>query len=409
MKILYIHQYFATRKSATGTRSYEFSKILHEKGHEITILTGDSKIKQLTKNSKKRVTELIYEGLKIKAIKNNYDNKFNSVRRIYSFLSFLIQASFFPIKNKDYDVIFATSTPLTIAIPALILSKRAKVPFVFEVRDLWPEAPYQLGYIKSKTILFIMRKLEKHTYEQSAHVVALSQGMADGVLKHIKDPRKVTIIPNSSDLDLFATEDAAMKEMIRKKYDIAEKFVLIHGGSMGVINGLDYLVEVAKELKEQEINDVAILLTGDGQKKGALEAKAQSYQLKNIYFTGMIPRKEMPNYLAVSHLTMTSVKNNPVLEMASPNKFFDSLAASKPIIINCEGWMKTLIEKERCGFYVDPTDPKSMVELIKKLRNNLPEVNKLGENARKLAEKQFDRRELADKLEKTLEEAISHL
>ncbi|MBC1474443.1 glycosyltransferase family 4 protein [Listeria grandensis] len=401
MKILYMHQYFATRDSSTGTRSYEFARILKERGHEVEVLTGDSQLGALTEHQTKRFGTYEVDGITVHAIRNRYENNFSKWRRIWAFLQFLFLACFFQVKHRKYDIIFATSTPLTIGIPALFLSWKSKTPFVFEVRDLWPEAPYQLGYIQSRFIYRILCYFESLIYKQATHIVALSPGMKNGVIAHGVTEKKISVIPNSADIELF---DVASTGEIRLHFQLQDKFILAHVGSMGVINGLDYLIESARILDEQGREDIVILLTGDGGKRVELENMVASYGLKNVIFTGKIPKKDIPTLMADVDATIMSVKHHPILEMASPNKFFDSLAAGKPTLVNCEGWMKDMVEEYQSGLFVRPTKPSDIVQAVDALK--LDVENNFGKNAYRLAIEHFDRRKLAQKLEHVLKEAM---
>ncbi|MBC1406048.1 glycosyltransferase family 4 protein, partial [Listeria welshimeri] len=286
------------------------------------------------------------DGLVVNVIKNKYKNSFGKWQRIWTFLTFLIIACFFQMKKREFDVIYATSTPLTIAIPAMFLSWKGKVPFVFEVRDLWPEAPYQLGFIKSPFIYKSLCILETQIYKKAKHVVALSPGMKEGIMSKKIPERKITVIPNSADLELFKTQSTGK---YRNLFNLGDKFVLAHIGSMGVINGLDYLIEAARKLKDCDEKEVVILIVGEGAKKVELKSLVNRYELDNVYIMDSLPKHEIPTLMADVDATIMSVKHHPVLEMASPNKFFDSLAAGKPVLVNCEGWMKELVEKHEIG------------------------------------------------------------
>ncbi|MBC1501866.1 glycosyltransferase family 4 protein [Listeria weihenstephanensis] len=400
MKILYLHQYFATRDSSTGTRSYEFARLLQEKGHDVEILTGDSQLGELTADQTARYGRYDIDGLTVHTIRNSYNNGFSKWRRILAFLQFMFFACLFRMKTRDYDIIFATSTPLTIGIPAMFLSWKSKKPYVFEVRDLWPEAPYQLGFIRNRFLYRALCRLELMIYKHAEQIVALSPGMKAGVVARGVLEEKVTVIPNSADLDLFKTVKTGE---LRSKYGLEDKFILAHIGSMGVINGLDYLINVARYLKKTGKRDIAILLVGDGGKRSELESLARAYKLDNVIFTGKIPKRDIPKVMADVDATIMSVKSNVILEMASPNKFFDSLAAGKPVLVNCNGWMRDLVENHQAGIFVHPNALEDIPKAIRTLCEK--GIDKFGENARKLAEESFDRRKLVDQLDDVLQTA----
>lgn len=402
MRVLYIHQYFTTRDGTTGTRSYEFAKYLTKQGHSVTVITGDSFLKKIEPIKQSVFTkEYKLAGIRVIAIKNNYSNYMGFIQRIISFLKFMILSSVVALKLKNHDIIYATSTPLTVAIPALLTKKIKKVPYIFEVRDLWPEAPIQIGAIKSRISIRLLKSLEKKTYREARRIVTLSPGMEKGVLDTGISEKKVITIPNCSDLDLFG-DISEKPDALLSKYQIHDKFVVVHGGSMGIANGLDYIVNAAIELKKRSVNDVVFMLTGDGKTKPMLEKMCLEYKLNNVIFTGLVPRKDMPKILKVSDITITSFKNIPILATNSPNKFFDSLAAGKPVIVNSNGWTKDIVEKSKIGFYVDPEKPEELADLLINIKHKRAELKKMGENARILAQEKYERSRLAKKVEELL-------
>ncbi|ESU71412.1 hypothetical protein T260_13485 [Geobacillus thermopakistaniensis] len=409
MKILYIHQYFSARNGTTGTRSYEFSKYLVKQGHAVTMLTSNVFVKSLRPEK----THMLYDeyeidGIRVVAIKNDYSNYMSYFKRILSFLKFMVLAIYVGLKLEKHDIVYATSTPLTVALPALIIKKIKKVPFVFEVRDLWPEAPIQIGAIKSPFLIKILRAFEKKTYQEASHIVALSPGMKEGVISTGINPNTVKMIPNCSDIDLFGKEiNEQDKQVLINKYQLHGKFVVIHGGSMGVANGLDYIIKAAIELKKLGDRDVIFILTGDGKTKPYLEQMCKENNLDNVIFTGAVPRQEMPNLLAISDITITSFKNIPILATNSPNKFFDSLAASKPVIVNSNGWTRKIVEDYNIGYYVDPDHPIQLAQLLLEIKEKRDVLEEMGKRARKLAEEKFERIKLAKQVEQVLIDTLN--
>ncbi|GGF22676.1 glycosyltransferase WbuB [Halobacillus andaensis] len=402
MRILYIHQYFKTRGDAGGTRSYEFGRHLVNKGHEVTVLTTDINYDYPVEKFSKNAKVYNIDGMKVIAVKGKYSNYMSYPKRILSFLSFMINSTFISLKeSKKYDVIFATSTPLTVAVPALITKKINKTPYIFEVRDLWPEVPIKVGAIKNKIIIKLLKILETTTYKNAEHIVALSPGMQDGVINTGISKNKTTLVPNCSDIDLFGKKNAKavpMLSTLKKKYNL----IVTHGGSMGVANGLDYIIKTAKYLKEKGVEDICFVLTGDGKTKPKLESMVNKHRLDNVIFLGKISKENMPNVLEGSDITLTIFKNLPILATNSPNKFFDSLAAARPTIVNSNGWTKDIVEDNQIGFYVNPEKPSELGELLIDLKKEKEMLKEMGRRARQLAEKQYDRKKLAEKVEKIL-------
>ena len=222
MKILYIHQYFHTPEQGGGTRSYWIARKMVERGHQVVIITqsDEYKIKTIVN----------YENFKVIYLKGNYSNYMSKWNKVYSFISFMYKSILESTNQRDVDCVFATSTPLTIGIPALILKWLKNIPYVFEVRDLWPEFPIQIGAIKNKFLISILQFLEKTIYKNANHVIALSPGMQDGVIKYIPKS-KTTVIPNMSKPDKFypRLQDDALYEKYKLDKD---KFFIVHFGAI---------------------------------------------------------------------------------------------------------------------------------------------------------------------------------
>lgn len=366
------------------------------------------------KSLEPKKTHILYDeyeidGIRVVAIKNDYSNYMSYFKRIQSFLKFMVLAIYIALKLDRHDIVYATSTPLTVALPALIIKKIKKVPFVFEVRDLWPEAPIQIGAIKSPFLIKILRAFEKKTYEEASNIVALSPGMEEGIVSTGISSSKVRMIPNCSDIDLFGKEiNEKDRQALIKKYQLHGKFVVIHGGSMGVANGLDYIIKAAIELKKLGDRDIVFILTGDGKTKPYLEQMCKENNLDNVIFTGAVPRQEMPSLLAISDITITSFKNIPILATNSPNKFFDSLAASKPVIVNSNGWTRNVVENHNIGYYVDPDHPIQLAQLLLEIKGKKGMLKEMGKKARNLAEEKFERIKLAKQVERVLLDVLEN-
>ena len=385
MKILYIHQYFVTPEEHGTSRSYWFAKKLIENGFNVTMVTATNEYKH-----REACRENI-DGIDVIYVQNDYSQYYSRVKKVYSFLKFIFQAVNAARKEKDVDLVYATSTPLTVGFIALILKRIKKWRYVFEVRDLWPEFPIQVGAIKNKYLISYLRYVEKKIYNKAEHIVALSPGMRDGVLACGTPKEKVTVITNMSKGDLFYPREKTDEQF--KKYGIDKmKFNVVHAGSMGVANGLMYIMETAKVLKD-DMNDCTInfLLLGEGSTKPQLMKFAEKYSLDNVRFIGEYNTYGTSEILNCSDASIVSFMNLPILYTNSPNKLFDSLSAGKPIIVNSAGWTKELVEKYMCGFYVDPENPRDFAEKIITLSKNKDLQQQYGENARKLSLEEFDK------------------
>ncbi len=392
MNILYIHQYFVTPTEPGGTRSYWLAKELVNQGHKVTMLTSSTKFRD-------SIVEKHIDGIRVLYLREDYDQQMSVSRRLRAFLKFMYKSSHVAIKQKDIDLVFATSTPLTIGIPALLMKWYRKIPFVFEVRDLWPEVPIQMGALKNPILRGIAKLLEKTIYTNAEHVIGLSPGMVDGVAKYI-DRDKISMIPNMSKMDEFYPRERNM-DLIDSLGLSKTSFKLIHFGSLGLANGVDTIIESAKILRED--STIEFLFVGGGAIESDLRETCEKFDLKNVKFLGKFPMKDTSELVNISDVSIVSFKDIPILYTNSPNKLFDSLSAGKPIIVNSAGWTKGLVDEFGCGYYVNPNTPQDLVSKIIEMKNNPALIKSMGERSRWIAENMFDKSILSKKFVSVLE------
>ncbi len=402
MHILYIHQYFKTPEEGGGTRSYEFARRLVTKGHKVTVLTGVGDTP--TKNTLSVENKCI-DGIDIIYIDTAYSNYMNYQSRIKNFLNFAINTCKSGATIKDYDVVFATSTPLTVAIPGFFLSFRRRVPMVFEVRDLWPEVPVQIGAITNPFIIKGLRWFEKFTYKYSRHVIGLSPGMIEGIVKTGIKPEKVTLIPNCCDLELFCQSTAQPASV--ERFELPDRPLFVYAGAISDANGIETIVEAASILQERE-SDAFFVFAGDGRLRPQMESLISDRNLDNVVFLGSLSKFEVAELYNKATACLVTFKGLPILSTNSPNKFFDALAAGRPVITNMGGWIGQLITENGIGFSVKQEDASALAGAIHNM-TCLPDdkLENMGRRSRELAEREFDRDVMADRLEAILVGAVT--
>jgi len=302
------------------------------------------------------------------------------------------------------DVVFATHTPLTVGLAGDSLAQHFDVPFVFEVRDLWPEALVNVGALKNPAAVMWLKRMARKIYSKADHIVALSPGMKDGIVRVGVAPEKVTVIPNASDLDLFRPDlDGSAA---RERLGLGNRFAAVYFGAMGLANGLDYVIDAARILAERGQDHIVLVLHGGGGKRDELKALTAEYGLENVIFSDLVPDKgEVARIVAGCNACMTIYRATKE-QTWSPNKMFDALAAGKPVLINVGGWLGETIEANRCGRRLAADRPEELADALVELADDPALCEKMGRSARALAERQFDRHLLAQRLEKVLVEAV---
>ena len=400
MRILYIHQYFLIPSESAATRSYWISQELIRRGHHVIMLSATGKRHE-------EGVEMI-DGIEVHYVKNPYANYMSTLRKLWSFLRFIRQAIQVAKKIKNVDLVYATSTPLTVGYIAMRIKSRFKIPYVFEVRDLWPEFPIQIGAIRNKLAIKYLKNLEKRIYNHSEFVVALSPGMLEGVVSTGFPAEKTVMIPNMSKPDNFFPHDPDPETEV--KFDIDRScFNVIYFGSMGRANGLEYIIEAARICVDRGADDIRFIFLGSGTTEPVLRKMVQNYNLQNVSF---FPKQNLFTVAEVVNccdISIISFKNLPILQTNSPNKLFDSLSAGKPIIVNSAGWTKDLVESEHCGFYVDPDNPSELAAKLIEVKDNKYLLSEWGTNARRLSVEKYDQKVLTSRVADVLEEVYSQL
>ena len=396
MKVIYLHQYFNTPKMSGGVRSYDIAKHLVDCGHSVEMITTERSL--LNFKGWKISNE---NGIRTHWISLFYSNKLNFYKRIRSFFMFAYKASKRGCSLQG-DIVFATSTPLTVAIPALYISWKKSIPLVFEVRDLWPDIPIALGVIKNPLVKRLVKFLEKYTYKKSRAIIALSTGMKNGIIRTGCNPAKVVVVPNFSNMSLFNSKTNGKKFRSQRKW-LQNSPLLVYTGAFGVVNGLGYLVDIAEQLVILK-SDIKILLVGDGKEHNNIVSKAKSKNVlnKNFFIESSISKSELPELLAAADLASNIVINIPEMWDNSANKFFDALASGTPILINSGGWQEELINKEKIGISTYGLSLEQSAIEIDKLMHDKKKLRSLSKNALTISSKYYNKDMLVEKIRQVM-------
>jgi len=402
MKILYLHQYFNRPIDPGSTRSYEMARRLVAKGHEVVMITSDHRRRFSHKG-----WHVTYEtGIEVHWLSVPYSNRFSYPARMWAFFKFALGAAWHAARIPA-DIVFATSTPLTIVIPGVFAAKRHRVPMVFEVRDLWPELPIAMGALKGPLIP-LAQWLADLAYRNAARVVALSPDMAAGVQKRGYPAERISVIPNASDLDLFRHADK-MGTTFRQKHPwLRDRPLVVYTGTLGRINGVDYLVRLAAQMLRKD-PEVRFLVVGEGHEEEKVRQLAQQMGVwqTNFYMMPPVPKRQMPMILGAATIATSLFINLPEMWANSANKFFDALAAGTPLAINYQGWQAEILTRTGAGIVLPPQDISSSADLLLSFIRDQTRLKAARQAAKSLAESEFNRDLLAARLEQVLLTAVN--
>lgn len=403
MKVLYFHQHFVTPRGTGGIRSYAMARRLVESGHSVTMVCGSfagghTGLEAPFSGGMRRGT---VDGIDVIELDLAYSNSDGFVRRAMTFLKFAMRSVGIAF-TETYDVVFATTTPLTAGIPGILARWLRRKRFVFEVRDLWPELPRAMGVIRNPMVLWAMGVLEWASYRSAHRLIGLSPGIVDGIAHRGVRRDRIAMVPNGCDLGIFgASVDPWRPEQVSPG-----DLMAVFAGTHGMANGLDAVLDAAAELKRRGRHDIKIVLIGQGKLKPSLEARARRENLDNVVFHAPVNKARLAGLMAETDLGLQVLANVPAFYYGtSPNKFFDYIAAGLPVLNNYPGWLAEMISGHDCGFAVPPADAAAFADALERAANDRDALQSMGRRARALAESDFDRSLLAAQWLQTLENA----
>jgi glycosyltransferase involved in cell wall biosynthesis len=411
VKILLLHQYFLGKNESGGSRWNEITRVWAEQGHEITVLAGMVHYTTGTKSEEYKgkffYEETLEDGVEVVRSHVSEAYNLNFLGRLWAYFSFAFSATlagFFKTKGK-YDIIVATSPSLFIGIPALILSYFKRTPFLFEIRDLWPESAIDTGVLKNKWIIKFAYWFEGYVYQKAAKINVLTPAFRQNLIERKGiNPAKICFIPNASDFslseELLASFDA---KQFRQELGLTDKFVIVYVGAHGIANHLIQVVETAELLKDTNVH---FLMIGDGMERKGLIEEVKKRKLINIDFIASVPKKEVFKYILASDMGTSVLKKVETFKTIYSNKTFDYMSCKKPILMAIDGISRELLEEAQAGSYVEQENPEDFAAKIKLYINDLDRVKQEGDNGYWFAKKNFDRGVLAQQYIDILTEIV---
>ncbi|ROS54738.1 glycosyltransferase family 4 protein [Frigoribacterium sp. PhB24] len=382
MRIIYLHQYFRTPTENGGVRSYHFAQALRHAGHDVEMVTSDRSL------GAPGYAHRMVDGISVHYFGVPYQSDMGVARRLVSFASFAVRSAR-RVRKLRGDAIVATSTPLTIVIPALWGLAFRRTRFVFEVRDLWPSVPVAMGVLRNRLLILAAESLERLAYRKADVVVALSPGMADGVRAKAPLHKKIVVVPNIADVEMFGAGDEPSPDPFEGDSRLTGRRLVMYCGAFGRVNGLDYMVELAAA-SARIGSELVFVAVGEGAEKARVIERAQELGVLDTAFVALpaVGKKDLPVLLARASYGSSWVIDVPALENNSANKFFDTLAAARPVLLNHGGWQAEMLESRGAGLSLS-RDPGRAAVQLERFDRDVHARDQAGVAARRVAEGDF--------------------
>ena len=399
MHILLIHQAFAAIDDPGGTRHHELARHLVDFGHQVTIIA--SPVSYLTGTAKSRVRwkdrQVDDRGVEIIRAYTLPALHRSFVWRVFSFLSFMVSSFLIGLSVKKVDLVWGTTPPIFQGVTAWLLARLKRVPFLFEVRDLWPAFAIAVGVLKNRALIRLSEWLEKFIYRRADHIVVNSPGFIEHV--NLRGGKKIDLIPNGADPEMF--DPSLSGEDFRHQHNLGTDFVVLYAGAHGLSNDLGVVLEAADLLKTEK--GLRFVLVGDGKEKPALMNQAASRNLANVLFIPPAPKTEMPQVLAGADACIAILKPIELYKTTYPNKVFDYMAAGKAVLLVIDGVIRELVEQAGAGIFVEPGNPQALASAVRQLMKNPADAEKMGRAGRLYIENKFSRTQIASQFNLLLE------
>jgi glycosyltransferase involved in cell wall biosynthesis len=401
MHILLIHQAFTSLDEAGGTRHYEIATHLIAKGHQVTIitspisyLTGQKGVLFLQKSQSPIPGLRIFRTYAYPALHKSF------IHRVINFISFMVSAFIKSLQVRQVDLVWGTSPPIFQAVSAWLVARLKRVPFLLEVRDLWPAFAIEVGVLHNPLIIRLSLWLERFLYRHADLVVVNSPGY----IEHVKNKgaKHVEMIPNGSDASMFKPQEKGKD--FRKKNNLENKFLVIYAGAHGISNDLVVILQTAKLLTNNP--NIHFLLVGDGKEKHALQQKAHEMQLSNLIFMDPVSKNQIAEVLAAADACIAILKPLELYKTTYPNKVFDYMAAGRPVLLVIDGVIRKVVEEAKCGLFVQPGNADDLAKKTVWLSQYLAKARGMGKAGQKYLMGHFNRIELANKFIKVMENLI---
>ncbi len=397
MHILLIHQAFASLNEAGGTRHYEIAHHLIQQGHRVTVIT--SPISYLTGKAKsgkipwvtRETPEPGMELLRVYVYPSLHKSFFH---RLINFFSFMFSSFWVGLGVKNVTTVWGTSPPIFQGWTAWLLARIKLVPFVFEVRDLWPEFAVAIGVLKNTTLIRMSYWLESFLYRHADRIVVNSPGFIPFVQQ--RGGKDILLIPNGVDPAMF--DPNAKGNDFRGVHNLTNAFIVLYAGAHGISNDLDVILAAAEITRENK--NIQYVFVGDGKEKPALQQITLNKGLKNVLFLPAVAKSGMEEVMAASDVCIAILKPLDLYKTTYPNKVFDYMAAGRPIVLAIDGVIREVVESAHAGIFIPPGNSIEMAKVIVELYKDRDATRQMGLDGRKYVCEHFDRKQMANQFEK---------
>jgi len=406
MKILFLTDNFPPETNAPATRTYEHARSWVEAGHEVTVLGNVPNFpsgRVFPGYRNKLWQRETMDGIAVVRVWTFVSANEGLLKRSLDYFSFAVTGVIGGLFLPRPDVIIATSPQIFTALAGCVLAGLRRRPFVFELRDLWPDSIVAVGAMREGILLRRLRHLEYWLYRRAERIVSVTQAFKRILVANGLPQEKVAVVRNG--VDLVAFQPGPKPFDLERDLKVAGKFVAAYVGTVGMAHGLDTVLAAAGQLKHRQ--NLVFLIVGTGAERIRLETEARQRDLTNVLFVGPVDKEEVKRYWRLCDAALVMLKNVPLFLHVVPSKMFEAMGTGRPIILGVGGESQEILSEAGAGIAISPENPAALEEAIAKMMDNPRLCRDMGNAGRKFVEKAFDRRRLALDMLKILEDVVS--
>ena len=400
MKILYVSQYFPPEMGAPAARVAELSRHWVTSGHEVTVLTGFPNHptgvvpQEYRRDFRRLVKHEAVDGINVvRSWLLPFPNR-KTYERMLNYSSFCLSAGTTGMFISRPDILIATSPQLLVGLSGWWLARTKRVPFVFEVRDLWPESLAAVGVGEHKSALNRgLGAIAGFLYKHADHIVVVTPAFVEQLVKNWNVPReKISVVQNGVETELFAPQDGSS---LRRELGMADRFVILYAGTMGMAHGLDTIIDSATQLKTS-FPQALFLMVGEGADKQRVVDTARERGLDNIHWIGQQPREKMPEFIAASDVCLVLLKKTELFKTVIPTKMLEFMSCARPIILGVDGQAREIAERAGASMFIEPENATALTQAVGKFAANPSLMSSMGRNGRFEIVNRFSRQQSAE-------------
>ncbi len=396
MRILFFSHYFPPEGGAAAARTFAHCSRWVAAGHEVTVVTCIPNYPRGVRfdGYRTRLRQVEFRaGVRVVRVLTYFAANAGTWRRSASYVSFLVSAMFFGLFERRPDVVIATSPQLLCGCVGLALAKLRRLPFLLEVRDLWPESIVAVDAMRSRLLLGLLGRVEAMMYAGARRIVTVGDGYRQGLIERGADASRISVVMNGVDRELFVPRDKDAE--LARRLGVEDCFVVVYCGAVGMAHGLEVVIGAASQLAEGCREDVAFLIVGDGARLGALRVAAKQRGLRRVIFTGEVAKADIPKMLGLADACLVHLRDSSTFASVMPSKIFEATAMAKPVILGVRGFAKEFVEETGCGVCIKPEDSGELAAAALRLASEPEECRRLGEAGHRNVAQRFDRDRLA--------------